>query len=268
MYPPCLLFIEKLLSDLRIRVAHNLKLSGFSQTEIAHHLHVSQAMVSKYLSYNPELSEEMDEVASEISRMIVQKKDEKDILLYLCQTCFRWREGGITCTLHTLVDCTVCAQLRSPDIMDEKQKVIQNVKEALALLESHPPMVALMPEVRMNIAMALKNASNPMEVAAVPGRLIPLHGKVTAVSDPEFGASHHLASILLMTGNKAVINIKYTGEVLSSLKTLSFSYTDSPETPADILIDKGGFGIEPCAYIFGRDAVDAALKVLKIAEIL
>jgi predicted fused transcriptional regulator/phosphomethylpyrimidine kinase len=152
--------------------------------------------------------------------------------------------------------------------MDEKQKVIQNVKEALALLESHPPMVALMPEVRMNIAMALKNASNPMEVAAVPGRLIPLHGKVTAVSDPEFGASHHLASILLMTGNKAVINIKYTGEVLSSLKTLSFSYTDSPETPADILIDKGGFGIEPCAYIFGRDAVDAALKVLKIAEIL
>lgn len=268
MYPPCLVFIEKLLSDLRIRVAHNLKTSGFSQTEIAHHLHVSQAMVSNYLSYNLEPSKEMDEVASEISRMITQKKDEKDILLYLCETCFKFREGGITCNLHNLSDCTVCAQLRSPDIMDEKQKVIKNVKEALAMLESHPSMVTLMPEVRMNIAMALKNASNPMEVAAVPGRLIPLHGKVCAVSDPEFGASHHLASILLKTGKKAVINIKYTEKILSSLKTLSFSYTDSPEKSADVLIDKGGFGIEPCAYIFGKDAVDAALKVLKIAEIL
>lgn len=267
MYPPCLVFIEQLFSDLRIRIAHNLKAAGFTQAEIAHHVHVSQAMVSKYLSQSLEPSE-MDEVASEITWMIIHGKDEKDILLYLCQTCFRWREGGITCNLHNIANCTVCTQLRSPVIMDEKQKVVQNVKEALILLESNPSIGKLMPEVRMNIAMALHNASNPMEVAAVPGRLIPLHGKVTAVSDPEFGASHHLASILIRTGNKAVINIKYTKKIHSYLETLTFSCTYTPEEYADVLIDEGGFGIEPCAYVFGKDAVDAAFKVLKVAELL
>jgi predicted fused transcriptional regulator/phosphomethylpyrimidine kinase len=241
MYPPCFIFIETLFSDLRIRVAHLLKSSEFTQTEIAHQLHVSQVMVSKYLSKTPEPSEEMDEVASEIAQMITQKRDEKD---------------------------TVCTQLRSPEIMDEKKKVIQNIQEALQILESNPSIMKVMPEVRMNIAMGLQNASNPMEVAAVPGRLIPLHGKICAVSAPEFGASHHLASILIKTTNKAVINIKYSEEILSHLKELHLSLTYKPEEPADVLIDRGGFGIEPCAYIFGRNAVDAALTVLQIAELL
>ncbi len=267
MYPPCLIFSENLLPELRIRVAHQLRSAGFTQSDIAHAFHVSQAMVSKYLSKIVEPSEELDEVATEIARMFSQKRDEKDILLYVCQTCFRWREGGITCVLHNLSNCTVCFNLRSPEIMDRKQKIIQNVKEALALLESSPSVVDLMPEVRMNIAMALDGASNPMEVAAVPGRLIPLHRRVTAVSDPEFGASHHLASILITTGNRAVINIKYSEELLSRFEMLSFSFTISPEERRDILIDEGGFGIEPCAYIFGKDAVDAALKVLRIAEL-
>ena len=268
MYPPCFIFIETLFSDLRIRVAHLLKSSEFTQTEIAHHLHVSQVMVSKYLSKAPEPSEELDEVASEIAQMINQKRDEKAILLYVCQTCFRWREGGITCQLHPLSDCTVCTQLRSPEIMDEKKKVIENIQEALQILESNPSIMKVMPEVRMNIAMALQNASNPMEVAAVPGRLIPLHGKICKVSAPEFGASHHLASILIKTANKAVINIKYSEEVLSHIKELHLSLTYTPEEPADVLIDRGGCGIEPCTYIFGKNAVDAALTVLRIAELL
>ena len=268
MYPPCLIFIETLFSDIRIRVAHLLKSSGFTQTEIARYVHVSQVMVSKYLSKTPEPSEEMDEVASAITQMIIQKKDEKDILLYVCQTCFRWREGGITCHHHDLPDCTVCTQLRSPEIMDEKRKVILNIQEALQILETNSSIMKVMPEVRMNIAMALQNASNPMEVAAVPGRLIPLHGKICAVSAPEFGASHHLASILLTTTNKAVINIKYMEEMLSHLEELNLSLSYTPEEPVDVLIDRGGFGIEPCAYIFGRNAVDAALTVLHIAELL
>ncbi len=268
MYPPCLLFIEHLLSDLRIRVAHALKSAGFAQTEIAHHLNVSQAMVSKYLARKVELCEEMDEVSSELARMIIGRKDQQDILLYLCQTCFRWREGGKTCTLHSLPHCTVCTHLRSPDILDEKRTVVQTIKEALAILEDVPQVVKLMPEVRMNIAMSLENASTPIEVAAVPGRLIPLHGRVTAVSDPEFGASHHLASILLKTENNAVINIKYDDKIRSCLDVLGFSLTISWDESADVLIDEGSFGIEPCAYIFGRDAVDAALKVTKIAELL
>lgn len=268
MYPPCIIFIEQLLSDLRIRVAHNLKASGLTQSEIAHHLTVSQAMVSKYISKDVEPSPHTDEVAAEIARMILRGRSQQEILLYVCQTCFRWREGGITCELHNISNCTVCTQLRSPRILSEKQTITKTVKDALKILEETPAVVKLMPEVRMNIAMALANAANPMEVVAVPGRLVPLHGRVTAVSDPEFGASHHLASILIETGKKAVINIKYTNEICSCLKMLRLSMGKSVKEPADVLIDEGSFGIEPCAYIFGRDAVDAALKVKKVAELL
>ncbi len=224
-------------------------------------------MVSKYLSKPLEPSEDLDEVSAELARMMIQGKDEKDILLYLCQTCFKWRETGITCTLHHLSQCTVCTQLRSPEILDEKQEVIQKIKEALTTLDN-PSIIKLMPEVRMNIAMSLKKVSNPMEVAAFPGRLIPLHGKVTAVSDPEFGASHHLASILIKTGKRAVINIKYTEEIRSLFEKIGYTTTTSQDIPANVLIDEGGFGIEPCAYVFGKDAVDAAFKVLRIAELL
>lgn len=263
MYPPCLVFTENVLTDLRTRVAHSLHDNGFTQAQIAHHLHVSQAMVSKYLRQEVEPSP-ADEVAAEIARMITRDTPQQDIILYLCQTCFTWRENGILCRLHNLEPCTVCTKIRSPEVMDEKRQVINNLKEALRILEN-PLVLHLMPEVRMNIAMSLRNASNPMEVASIPGRLIPLHGRATAVSTPEFGASHHLASILLKTGKRAVINIKYTREIDPLFKKAGLTKMTEGE-PGDVLIDKGGFGIEPCAYVFGEDAVDAAFKVLRIAE--
>lgn len=266
MYPPCLIVVENLLYDLRIRVAHALRHAGLTQTEISRALHVSQAMVSKYLSQSVEFAPERDEVSQEIARMMAQGKEEKDILLYLCQTCFRWREGGSTCSLHSLPGCTVCYQLRSPEILDEKQSVIENVREALSILESCSAVIDLMPQVHMNIAMSLENARNPMEVAAFPGRLAPVHGVITAVSDPEFGASHHLASLLLRTGKRAVINIKYTDTLISVLKKLEISFSYSVNECRDVLIDKGGFGIEPCAYIFGKDAVSAAFTLLEISQ--
>ena len=34
----------------------------------------------------------------------------------------------------------------------------------------------------------------------------------------------------------------------------------------DILLHKGDFGIEPCAYVLGKDAVDVIYKVIKISE--
>ncbi|MGD2249125.1 MAG: thiamine-phosphate synthase family protein [Candidatus Methanofastidiosia archaeon] len=265
MYPPCLVFLENVFQNLRIRVAHNLQSVGFTQSDIANHLHVSQAMVSKYLSRQPEESQKLDEVAVEVATMIAQNKPEQDIILYICQTCFKWREGGITCQLHNVKNCTVCTRLRSPQVFGQKKKIIQNIQEALHILESTPGITAIVPEVRMNIAMALPEAATPMDVVAIPGRLVPIHQTVHAVSDPEFGASHHLASILIRTKNTAVINIRYDQDIHAVIQKLKFSFTFSQETPADIFIDRGGFGIEPAAYIFGDNAVKAAIKVKKIA---
>jgi len=267
MYPPCCVVTGTLLPELRMRVTRYLEQEGYSQTKISHFLHVSQAMVSKYLSQPlTESNEELDEVAKELAQMMIKGKDEQEITLYLCQTCFRWREGGMTCTLHGFTRCAVCTQLRNPRIMGEKQQVIEKIKEAILMLQSDPSIMQVMPEVRMNVAMALEESTTPMDVAAVPGRLIPVHGTVTAVSDPEFGASHHLASILLTCNKKAVVNICYSEDIRTAITKCGFTFSLSPDTPADVLVDEGGFGIEPCAYVFGHDAVDAALRVQKITE--
>jgi len=53
MYPPCCVVTGTLLPELRMRVTRYLEQEGYSQTKISHFLHVSQAMVSKYLSQPP-----------------------------------------------------------------------------------------------------------------------------------------------------------------------------------------------------------------------
>lgn len=269
MNPPCVAVMGKILLDLRIRVTHHLVQNGFSQTDIARQLHISQAMVSKYLSQDPpESGKDFEDVAEELARMMIQEKNEQDIILFLCEACFRWREGGITCDRHGLKDCTVCTHLRNPRITHEKQRVIEKISDALLILQEDSSIIQMMPEVRMNVAMALEKCTTPMDVAAVPGRLIPVHGTVIAVSAPEFGASHHLASILISSRKKAVINIRYSDAIHEAINKSNLEISTSPGEPGDVLVDRGGFGIEPCAYVFGDDAVDAALRVQMIAELL
>ncbi|MDK2854050.1 MAG: family transcriptional regulator, thiamine biosynthesis regulator [Thermococcaceae archaeon] len=36
----------------------------------------------------------------------------------------------------------------------------------------------------------------------------------------------------------------------------------------DAIIDKGGFGIEPCVYIFGKNPVEVVEKVKKLESLL
>ena len=36
------------------------------------------------------------------------------------------------------------------------------------------------------------------------------------------------------------------------------------EKPIDILLHKGDFGIEPCTYILGKDALDVSNKLIRL----
>ena len=49
------------------------------------------------------------------------------------------------------------------------------------------------------------------------------------------------------------------------LLTKDFKLKNTDEN-FDILIHKGDFGIEPCAYILGNDAIEVADKLLKIIK--
>ncbi len=172
----------------------------------------------------------------------------------------------------------------------ERYLVLKNVDEASELIENGMP-VELIPEVGCNIAMAISNASSISDVAAVSGRIIRLRDKPNAVGCVAFGASSHIARIVLtamqVDGTKrAAMNIRYSEEALAACKELglhiaSFSREDEPEGVStmewgvgaairsaglvpDVIYDKGDIGKEAMIRLLGKDAVEVVGRAVEI----
>lgn len=180
----------------------------------------------------------------------------------------------------------------------EKMKVLESISEAVNLLESNQAFSKLIPECQTNIAMALPQPKKIEDVAAIPGRIVNAMGRVKASGCPRFGASRHLASTLIAVSEytpliRAALNIRFDERILEAASKLGYScseYDRSKEPPEvkavegettkwgareaiksfgavpDIIFHRGDFGKEAMIVILGRDAVDAALKALKIAS--
>lgn len=72
-----------------------------------------------------------------------------------------------------------------------------NVREAARVLETTPGLAAHVPNVGTNARTALPDATAATDVAAVPGRLYAIGGRVKVPRNPEFGASKHVAEAVL-----------------------------------------------------------------------
>ncbi|MEM2821353.1 MAG: thiamine-phosphate synthase family protein, partial [Thermoproteota archaeon] len=181
----------------------------------------------------------------------------------------------------------------------EKYRVIENLYNAVKMLESSK-IAKLIPEVGSNIVMALPKpyANSIMDVAGIPGRLIKLEDRVFAARGPEFGASSHVARIVLKVMEygeewRSAMNIKYSSEVIEACRSLgltvsSFDRREEPDEVKtgeggslpwgvgkaiekagkipDVIYDLGDVGKEPMVRILGRNAVEVATKVLMIAS--
>lgn len=179
----------------------------------------------------------------------------------------------------------------------EERDVLDALSAAVRRLESAQT-GPLVPEVQSNLAMGLAGAKLPAEVAAFPGRLIRLRQDLRSVAAPEFGASSHIAKIVLTVlrhdpTKRAVMNIRYTDEILAACLSLNLSIGsfDRHQEPADvklregsslewgtaevirttgtvpdIIYDLGDEGKEPMIRIIGTDpnqVVDVALQILE-----
>ena len=132
----------------------------------------------------------------------------------------------------------------------------------------------LIPEVKINIAMAKTNAESSDDVAAFLNGLIIADDRLTSNNGIRFGKSKHLSCLLLYLKRNldvnAIMNIAYithnkkTSFYFGHL-TKDFKLRDK-DKKFDILLHEGDFGIEPCAYIIGKNAVDVANKFIKIRE--
>lgn len=283
MRVPCIIMVEELLPKMRMRLAKELARDGRSQSEIATYLGVSQAMISRYLTADEmDVPDFVDEVVIDAVKVISAGGGETDLVEMLCTRCLSFRESGGMCSLHGLPECRICMNIASSKRIGERWVVLENLRMALDFLRFrfHP---ALVPEVRVNIAMALQGADSTFDVAAFPGRLTHLKGEMRALGPPEFGASRHLASVLLAAMGvcerwRAVIDIANNDTVRNALERTDLSWIESSDVDVlegvsrclgrkevDCVLHHGEFGLEPCIYIFGTDAVDAARKVAVIS---
>ena len=180
----------------------------------------------------------------------------------------------------------------------ERFQVLEDVSNAVHLLESCPELPPHLAEVGTQVAMALSYASAPRHVAAVEGRIVRARGRAKAVGSVRFGASSHLARLILTARRfdgsvRAAINLHYTPELLEAFRRAGFTTSsfdrrlEPPEISGvegrtliwgaevairsagrvpDVIYDLGGVGKEPMIRVLGCSATDAARKVLKALE--
>lgn len=179
----------------------------------------------------------------------------------------------------------------------ERYRCIQMLKQAVnRLKEAHCGY--LIPEVQSNIGYALSYAADPADVAAIPGRMVNVHGELKTLNDPEFGASRHIARIILTLMRthpeyRSAMNIRFSEDILTICQMQgfaigSFNRTDEPQTVKnregsslewgvqaalsqsqtipDIVFDRGDIGKEPMIRVLGKTPGEVVEKVVRISQ--
>ena len=188
------------------------------------------------------------------------------------------------------------------DIPAEKYRIIENLNEALKiLLENSKDVSKLIPEVQMNIVMALplQYVRSENDVAGILGRIVKYGETIKPSGPPTFGASKHMAKAVLTAMKydpsiRAAANIKYDVKIVEAARKMGMNvsfYDRKLEPPEikkkegatipwgieqailklngkvpDIIYHLGDWGKEPMINVFGKTAVDVAKKIVKLAK--
>jgi len=246
-------------SIIKKAIARILYSNNIERSKISEILNLSQPMVSNYCGSTDDISNEILNQAKKISNKIIEGYP------ITFNTC-------ITFSDKYLNDTYFIAE-KNELISDEKSKVIENLNNAFLILKGKG-ISQIIPKVKINIAMAKEDLEDSNDIAAFLNGLMLVDDKITGHNGIRFGKSKHLSSVLLDLSKKikasAIMNIAY----IKNLEDLDFKISylskdfqfDSKDNEVDILLHKGDFGIEPCAYILGEDAVDVSKKLLKIID--
>ena len=175
-------------------------------------------------------------------------------------------------------------------IQEEREKVVDRLEEALGLLVERMD-ARLIPEVGMNIVYALPDARSKDDVAGVLGRIVRLGEAVHPVGEIAFGASDHVARIVITAMRfdpriRSAANIRFSETILPELENLLFevcSFDRGKEPPGvqtmdwgvasccregvpDVIYDRGAVGKEPMIRVLGEDPVTVAQNILKLSN--
>ena len=149
------------------------------------------------------------------------------------------------------------------------------------------------PEVGINIGYAEPDANNFDKVCALSGRITRMGEHVSYIGSPKFGASKHVARIILAAMSfdnsiRCAMNMKYRPEIVTACTDVNFSVgtfsrENEPEDMSsmewgtkaaiesigsvpDIIFDRGGIGKEPMVRVLGTGPEEVLGKVKRIIE--
>ncbi len=178
----------------------------------------------------------------------------------------------------------------------EERELLDEISDALRILKEEK-IGSLIPEVQSNLAAGLSHAATRKEVAAFPGRIVRDGQNIAAIHSPAFGASSHIADIVLTNmrydpSKRACMNLCYDKAIIDCCKKLklsvaSFDRSKEPERirdlegsslewgvmeaiqksdseVPDIVFDQGGWGKEAMIRISAAGPLDVARLVIRI----
>jgi hydroxymethylpyrimidine/phosphomethylpyrimidine kinase len=177
----------------------------------------------------------------------------------------------------------------------EKYRMLKEMETAIEKLKD-AKIGILIPEVQSNMAYALPDAKGFEDVMAIPGRIIKYGDDIATISRPELGASRHIASIVLTaikfdSTKRAVMNIKYSPEIINICKRLnltigSFNRKNEPKKlktkegsslewgtektiresgfVPDVIYDTGDIGKEPMVRVIAENPESLSRKIVSI----
>ncbi len=289
------LVASHLLPTVRSMLAHRLKAEGLRESKIAQLMGLSQAAVSKYLRGRVKVEPiflkhpGVEATVATIARGLSSGKMSAFLALAEMEGLIRRLEDrGALCTLHESLmpelaelGCSLCISAASP--MVEGQRVLEELRAALVHLQALRGFPALIPNVGSNLALAREGAGDPSEVAAVPGRIYEMKGSLRIPAPPEFGASHHVAEVLVALHSldpriRAAINLRCTEGILEACTSqglvaleIEASYegrgerirrrVEEGKVVPRVVFHRGGFGVEPILYLVGTSAKEIVEEV-------
>jgi predicted fused transcriptional regulator/phosphomethylpyrimidine kinase/predicted transcriptional regulator len=304
MHPPSEMMVDSFLPAMRETVARRLSEEGLSQGKIAGLLGVTQASVSLYLKSGGRAAQLLRglEISEEDGRLYASllAEDLKKNPVYAESTLYSlWSDllgRGSLCPPHRslypqLAECDVCIKAfggresRSGD-------AVEHVAEAVRMVEGSSEFVQIMPEVSVNIAYAPEGATSVQGIVAIPGRIVRVRGRARSFMRPEYGASTHVANVLLAAMShdgsiRASINLRFDKRMSRVLRRLKMHplllkeagvKSDSEMIgslraalggamgPVGAVVDPGAPGLEPGLYLFAHDALEVARQGLKVAR--
>ncbi|MEM4700161.1 MAG: bifunctional hydroxymethylpyrimidine kinase/phosphomethylpyrimidine kinase [Candidatus Nezhaarchaeales archaeon] len=181
---------------------------------------------------------------------------------------------------------------------EARLKTLEDVRRGVSELEARPELSILMPEVRMNLVAIPEGAEEANEAVGVEGRVTLVGGRLRASGPPWFGASSHLARLLValhkrLPSVRAALNIKYSPEVVEvcrglGLKLVRLRREEEPpevggvegasmewvakraleglEGGVDAIYDEGGVGKEAMVRLLGQSVDEVLEKAVRIAS--